>query len=364
MSSYDNKKSLLTKKNLSKLLLTMLLSTSLISMGINYKELFDNNIYDEDDNLVIDEDEYNKMLDELSIILDKDLTEDDLNYLLLYSVFSNNNLSDIEKDKIYNLITMIEDNPYIDKDVAYRDLSNLKIIYTNRGFDTEEDVIGRYNCNKDIIEIYEDNSNEDVLYHELIHCVYSNENTMNLPSFLVEGTTEILEKEYFSKDIYLEEDCYIYEVVLVKILCELTSPDCVLKAYSTGDINCISNEICKYSDFDLNEINKMLYSMDNLFKDNDKKFFDFEYSNTITFINSIYNNKKKDDNFDKINCKYLIDLFSNMSTSLRVFDYFNYLEKNGVSTKIYFNSSIKEDDYTYVDYKFNLDENEYKAYSK
>ena len=341
--------------------ISLLIASTLITLEANNELEFSNNIYDHDDNLKISNEEVDEMIDELSVELDKDLTNKDLDYLLLYSIFSNNNITKIDKNKIYNLIDLIDDNKYIDKDKAYRDLSLLKIEYRNREDNVEEYTSGRYLFPENIIEIYEDNSNNEVLYHEVIHCIFNNENNTNLPNYFIEGVTELLTDEYFNEIPYLENDSYIYEVVLTKLLCELTSVDKVMLTYSTGNINYITKELDEYSDSNIEEINDMFLSLDKIFVNDD---IDMDlYVKTFKLLDEVYKNKKGTNDFDDMNTKYLLNIFKDISSKNKYMTYLDNLENLGVSTKIYFNNKIKQEEYDYVNYDFSIDENN-KIYIK
>ena len=353
---------IMKKLKINKYLITILLTGSIVIIGSHIKELFDNNIYDEDDNLKISNDEVNNILDELSEELGKDLTEDDINYLMLYSVFTNSNLDSIDKSKLYNIIDLIEDNPYIDKDKVYKNLKNLKINYLTKDENINDNITGRYNYLNDSIEIYEDNIGNDVFYHEIIHCIFSNEKTLSLPTYLKEGMTELLVNEYFDKDSIVEENSYIYEILLVKLLSELTSPDIVLKTYSTGDKSELIKELSKNSKYKvkdveniLNNVDKMLYEKEEIDKD--------IYNELILLLNNAYENKKIDSDFDIDNTRYLIELFKGISTESRYLTYFENLTDRGVSNKIYFNNRLKKDSYTFSPYYFESGSAE-KAYFK
>lgn len=349
------------KTNKSIFLISLLIASIIITFEANNELLFSDNIYDSKDNLKVSEEEIDAMIDDLSVELDKDLTKEDIDYLLLYSILSNNNINEIDKKKIYHLISLIEDSKYIDKDKAYRDLSLLDIKYTNREDNVDNNTLARYKFPDNVIEIYEDTINNDILYHELIHCVFTNENTLKLPRFFSEGTTELLDNEYFSETPYLEDRNYIYEVILIKILCELTGEDNVMLAYSTGDINYITEEIDEYSNYDLEEINELFLNMDSIFVDEN---MDMDlYVKAFKLLDEVYKNKKGTNDFDSTNTKYLLNIFKDVSSKTKFLSYFNNLENLGVSTKIYFNSNIKKEEYDYVNYDSDLDEN-YKTYSK
>ena len=362
---YEEKRKYIKKKSkYIRFCLSILLSSLLIGIGSNARLFFDtnDNIYDKNDNLISSDEDIDLMLNELSSELNMNLSHDDLDYLMLYSVLSNNNLSRENKEKIYNLSKLINNNQFIDKDKAYRDLANLKIKYTNRDDKLDSSISGRYNYLNNTIEIYEDNYSNDVLYHELIHCLFNNENTKDLPNFFAEGTTELLENEFFSPSSYLEENSYIYEVILVKTLCELVGSNNVLIAYSTGNINYVTNELCNNSSYNLSDVNKIFNDIDNLFKEDniDKESF----NNAISLLNEVYNSKINDSNFDKVNCKYLINLLNGIASESKYVTYFYNLEKMGASSKLYFNKNTSSYNYSYVPYKYDLDKIKNKVYYK
>ena len=349
-SHVEKRKKLKKKIRIYKIILSLLLSSGAIAVGTNSNAIFDKNIYDESDNLIVSETEIDDMLNDLSIELNIKLSQDDLNYLMLYSIFSNKHLTEIDKDKVYKLMLLINDNKYLDKDKAYKNLTNLKIKYNERDKDLDNSVTGIYNNSKDTIEIYEDNRNNDVLYHELIHCLFSNENTENLPVFFSEGMAELLENEYFSEMPYLEESTYVYEVLMIKILCELTSSDNVLMAFSTGDINYITKDLSDNCSYNLEDVNRIFMNMDALFRNDSLSIDEDVFTETMNLLNEVYAKKIDNKNFDRNNCKYLINLFDGISYNSRYLVYFYNLEEIGVSTKIYFNSSIKDFNYSIVPY--------------
>lgn len=353
----------MSNKRLSRRLLVYILVLSSYIIGYNVYNNTDkitNNIYYEDDTFKIDEDEIEKMLDELSSELNRELTEDDINSLLLYAVYKNNNLKEEDKEKIYDLVDLINDNNYIDKDKAYRNLYKLKIYYLEKNNHIiDSNVQAQYSFPEDVIKVF-DNKMINI-YHELIHCIFYNETSEHLPNFFLEGMTQILTREYFSDIPYLETDTYIYESIISKILCELTSTDNVLKAFSSGDINFITSELVKDSSYSIEEINTIVKNIDKLFSTD--YFEENTYINTLNLFIDLYNHKKDDENFDNTQYLYLIDLFKRLDSDNRFYSYFDYMEKYGVSDKIYFNSKLKNKDISYLTYSFDLsDSMYYKVY--
>ena len=200
----------------------------------------------EDDKLVAG----NIKVEYLSSILEKKLgvTIDDENkdeYLLLDAVLKNRNLTEPEKAFCYKYIDMFLDNPYLNKEETYKSLLNFDISYKERPSNIEETVDGIYSSRFNI-EVYEEDNTNTVLAHELIHCIYHNGKTDSLPRFFREGMTELLNNEYFSENPFYELKYYPFETIAVKMLCEVTSPDIVLKAFSYGDMSYITKEMGKY----------------------------------------------------------------------------------------------------------------------
>ena len=348
--SEENKKKKNKTTNRRLMFITLLLTSILFTLEVKDELLFTDNIYDRDDNLKVNEDEMDEMISELSLELDKELTKEDIDTLLLYSIFSNNNINELDKKRLYDLMTLINDCNYIDNDKAYRDLSLLKIKYTKRRKGVSSNTLARYLFPENIIEIYDNNLNNDVLFHEIIHCIFNNEKTNKLPKYIIEGVTELLDNEYFSDKPYLETTSYVYELVLIKLLCELVGSDNVMLTYSRGDISYITNELEKNSSKDINYINDLFSKIDILFDDTieiDKSLFDELYG----LLKEVYKNKEYKGNFDNLNSRYLLDIFNGLSFEDRYFYYFDSLDKLGVSTKIYLNSNAKDKDYTFEVYR-------------
>lgn len=164
-------------------------------------------------------------------------------YALLYAVLENDCLTEEEKKVFYGFIDIIKDNPYIDREEAYRSLRNVDVLYKCRPYNFDKTVQGAYSHEYESIGIFEEDENNLILKHEGIHAIFCNDKTVNLPKYFKEGMTELLVNEYFENKPFVELVNYPFEIVGVKILCEVTSPDTVLKAFSTGNMDIIAQDM-------------------------------------------------------------------------------------------------------------------------
>lgn len=182
------------------------------------------------------------MENELGISIEEEYEDE---YALLSAIMNNDCLTDSEKDIFYGFIDIIKDNPYIDREEAYRSLRNVEVSYKCRPYMYDKSIQGVYSHELESIGVFEDDSDNSILIHEGIHCIFCNEKTKDLPKFFKEGMTELLANEYFDDKPFIELANYPFEVVAVKMLCEVTSPDVVLKAYSCGDMGVIAEDMNK-----------------------------------------------------------------------------------------------------------------------
>lgn len=159
-------------------------------------------------------------------------------------VHGNSHLDDDEKKLLLEFQQIIDDNPNLNQSDVYDNLSDVNIIYQSKEME-EDNVIGMYYPNKNQIRIFEDDWSHHTLIHELIHCIYSNEENRRLPVFFQEGVTELLADEYFSDNPFLEMDNYPFEVTMVKMLCEMVGEDIVLEVYTTGNEKLLIQELSK-----------------------------------------------------------------------------------------------------------------------
>ena len=296
----------------------------------------------EDDKLVAG----NIKVEYLSSILEKKLgvTIDDENkdeYLLLDAVVKNRNLTEQEKAFCYKYIDIFLDNPYLNKEAVYRNLLNLNISYKDRPSNIEETVDGIYSSRFNI-EVYEDNNSKSVLSHELIHCISHNSKSNSLPRFFREGMTELLNNEYFSENPFYELKYYPFETIAVKMLCEVTSPDTVLKAFSYGDISYITKEMEKYlgseektmETLDILSIILDMHNNGKLFNRSDED--ELEDKCLSNFRICIENKKDSDISSYKQNERLFECIFFN-------FMYEDYLSSGiGYNKKAYFSSKLKK----------------------
>lgn len=273
---------------------------------------------------------------------------DNMNYLLLNAIHCNENLTDDEKNFCCGFIDMFNDNPYLDKERVYHSLLNLDISYKNRPYIYDDSVEGVYIDKFKSIGIFVDDPDKAVLGHEVIHCICANDGC--LPTFFVEGMTELLANEYFSDSPFIEFKNYPFEIYAVKMLCDTAGSDVVLKAYTTGDMNLIYEALASYSGT-LDDAKKAIGIFEKLFlfldgKSENLNFNNDEMTNDLFFyLNNVANAKYGDNteefNFDRSSYYYNQILFLNIFDSKSKDAISADLEELGVFCKPYFSSKLK-----------------------
>lgn len=273
---------------------------------------------------------------------------DNMNYLLLNAIHCNDNLTDDEKEFCCGFIDMFNDNPYLDKERVYHSLLNLDISYKNRPYIYDDSVEGVYIDKFKSIGIFVDDPDKAVLGHEVIHCICANDGC--LPTFFVEGMTELLANEYFSESPFIEFKNYPFEIYAVKMLCDTAGSDVVLKAYTTGDMNLIYEALASYSGT-LDDAKKAIDIFEKLFlfldgKSENLNFNNDEMTNDLFFyLNNVANAKYGDNteefNFDRSSYYYNQILFLNIFDSKSKDAISADLEELGVFCKPYFSSKLK-----------------------
>ena len=273
---------------------------------------------------------------------------DNMNYLLLNAIHCNENLTDDEKDFCCGFIDMFNDNPYLDKERVYHSLLNLDISYKNRPYIYDDSVEGVYIDKFKSIGIFVDDPDKAVLGHEVIHCICANDGC--LPTFFVEGMTELLANEYFSESPFIEFKNYPFEIYAVKMLCDTAGSDVVLKAYTTGDMNLVYEALASYSGT-VDDAKKAIGIFEKLFlfldgKSENLNFNNDEMTNDLFFyLNNVANAKYGDNteefNFDRSSYYYNQILFLNIFDSKSKDAISADLEELGVFCKPYFSSKLK-----------------------
>ena len=273
---------------------------------------------------------------------------DNMNYLLLNAIHCNDNLTDDEKEFCCGFIDMFNDNPYLDKERVYHSLLNLDISYKNRPYIYDDSVEGVYIDKFKSIGIFVDDPDKAVLGHEVIHCICANDGC--LPTFFVEGMTELLANEYFSDSPFIEFKNYPFEIYAVKMLCDTAGSDVVLKAYTTGDMNLIYEALASYSGT-VEDAKKAIGIFEKLFlfldgKSENLNFNNDEMTNDLFFyLNNVANAKYGDNteefNFDRSSYYYNQILFLNIFDSKSKDAISADLEELGVFCKPYFSSKLK-----------------------
>lgn len=276
-------------------------------------------------------------------------TNDNDNFVILYAALKNEQLEPQEKMLLYDLSRLIDDNKYINRFSAFSNISNLDIEYVDRPAGVSDSILGVFDLKRCVISIYqpEDEANTEILIHEIIHAIFTNENTINLPTYLIEGCTELLANEYFARSPFAEFNTYPFEVTIVKMLCEMIGEDNVLKTYTTGDLNIIESELTKV--MDSKDVTVFMNDLNNIFSqfEDRQKINEESYNNIINFMDNYYLKKYTDyDKYDKyLYNRGIIELLNKESPYQ---DYFEYIRRNGTYEKAYFSTNMKK--------KFNKEE--------
>ncbi len=305
-----------------------------------------NNLY-RGTELIISDDKLEQIISNIEEEFEMDIPDyqyDD--YALLNSILENKNLTDEEKQIFSSISKMIEDNPYLDKEEAYNSLLQVKVCYTERPERVDPNTWGEYYYRLKKIFIYQEDEDYGVLKHEIIHCVYHNDTTSQLPNYFREGMTELLCNEYFSSDPYVEFNSYPFEILMVKMLCEVSSADTVLKAFSTGNMDIIAKEITQNTTFYTEEsVNSVLSSIERLMdlcNEQDKDLNQIDNYMMIVFscFEDVMSSKTEDDDRQQA-FDYYRKMFINVLDDNPIDAYAQDVSDTGVLEKAYFSSELK-----------------------
>ena len=316
------------------------------SLYVPEDRVFDTANLFSDNSLVIDSSTAESICCELENEFDIELDSENDNSLLLNAIYCNKNLSDEDKLFCIKYLDLFNDNPYLDKDRVYHSLLNLDISNKNRPPFYDDNVEGVYIDDLKSIGIFVNDTDETVKAHELIHCICANDG--ELPKFFSEGMTELLTNEYFTENHFLELDNYPFEVIAVKMLCDVTSADTVLKAFTLGDMSYIYESLSS-SYGSVEDAKKAITILDEAFsyRSEDEKEFNYTGDDVANYffgyLNGVVFNKHEEGSEERASFFYneilLLNLFEGNSFECFMKD----LEEYGVLCNAYFSSKLKED---------------------
>lgn len=288
--------------------------------------------------------EYNDDIDSNLTVLHALNDDFDSNLTVLRAIDNNNQLSPEEKNIIYSFQDMIMENPYLDREKAEESLSSLKVKYVQRDSKYSNSTLGVYDYKTNSVRMFTNKNKtpKRALAHEMMHSIYYNEKTAKLPSFLLEGMTQLLVDEYSSDVPCYEESTYPFEVTTVKILCEMLGKDELLRAYSTGDMTHLKEKLSL--SMGRKATDAFIANLDSIFKDYEKgKCVDQNrLSNVINYIDMYYI-KNEISNTEKLDAyNYYRGIMVNLSDDQPRISLNLYLSENGVYVKPYFSRKLLE----------------------
>ena len=323
------------------------ITNKIINKDVYFKLMNNSNIYN-NRNLLLSKEEEEQIENDINKINNIDTNEYNKKSLyLLKAIVDNKKLTDEEKDEVYKIIEIVDDNKYTNLELSYKRLRNLDIEYKQtRPFYVKEETLGSYYSLINQINIYEDNEKFNVKTHELIHSIYY-KNNETIPTYFKEGMTELLNNEYYSENPFYEDAIYIYEICYVKILCNLLGSDTILETYTKADINILIDELEKITK-DKFIASKIAYLDDKQFeKEKVNETDKINIKDTLNIIKELMNKKIKDtEEIDEDLIKSYESLYYNIGLYETCLEndyykhYINYIEKNGLDEKAYFNKEL------------------------
>ena len=313
------------------------------SRNMNMNNLFESNA------VIISDASAESICADIENVFDIEVDEENDNYLLLNAVMCNENLTFEQKNFCCEYIKLFNDNPYLDKERVYHSLLNVDISYKNRPHIYEDSVEGVYIGAYKSIGIFGKDEDNNTLAHELIHCICSNDG--NLPTFFIEGVTELLANEYFSDSPFIEFDNYPFEIYAVKMLCDAAGSDVVLKAFTTGDMMPIYESLASYYG-SVDDAKRAISIFDDLFLNlngdkTESEYTSDELSNDLfLYLHEVVTAKYGEDpekvNFDRSMFFYNEIMLLNVMQEEPMVALLENLEEYGVYCKPYFSSELKE----------------------
>ena len=274
-------------------------------------------------------------------------TDGNSDFTIFYAVMNNPYLTNEEKELLYSFSDLIRDNHYLDLNETYYTLENLKIEYVERDTTKYDEIIkGIFSNETKTISIFEPKeiASKEIIIHELIHSIFNNKGYTLLPEYFVEGVTELLSNEYFSKSPYFEANTYPFEIAMTKLLCEMTSSDTVMKAYANGTMDPIYQEISTV--MGIKSTSDFFKNINNMFKEykDEGRIKEDRLPEILLFMDSYYKYQYEKTNDATILDRYfyqkgIIELMTHENSFK---DYWMYLVENGVYQQPYFSSKLKE----------------------
>lgn len=315
-------------------------------------EIIDDNIYSRN-SFICTEDEKERIKCDLEERFGVTIT-DDSSYYLLHAVLNNPNLSEEEKEFFCGYVDLLNENPYLNREQAYRSLLNVKVDYTKRPRFIDEDVNGVYISKYESIGIFHDDTDRSTLAHEAVHCIYCNDETCKLPTYFKEGMTELLTNEYFSDYPYLETDTYPFEIAMIKMMCLATSSDCVLEAFSTGNMDVVAQKLAENTGFSFEDSSRVIEQIDDFFIKYRNGKLSSDRDKNIKLLNDfIYlfrlstENRYSPEDDERISYYYNELLFINVLDETPYESYIDDIIDYGVDPKAYFCRRLIADEEKY-----------------
>ena len=271
------------------------------------------------------------------------LVEEPTNEVVLTALNNNHTLTEEEKSLISSLENIISENPYLDTEKAEQQLSEIRIRYTNKDNQYSDNTVGVYDYNTNTINMFSDKDKtaKANLAHEVVHGIFHNEKTANIPEFIREGVTQELVDEYLSNVPSYEESTYPFEVTVVKMLCEMTDKDTVLKAYTTGDMRELKMKLSGV--MGANETEKFITNIENIFKTyhEGKEVSLEQLASVIKYADSYF--VENDSNIEKLEAySYYRGIIQQLGTKEPSVGLNMYLSEKGIYVKPYFSEKLKE----------------------
>lgn len=317
------------------------------SLYVPEDRVFDSSNLFSNNSVIVDSSTAESICCSLEDEFDIELDYENDNSLLLNAIYCNKNLSDDEKAFCIKYLELFDDNPYLDKDRVYHSLLNLDISNKNRPPYYDKNVEGVYIDDLKSIGIFVDDEDDTVKAHELIHCICANDG--ELPRFFREGVTELLTNEYFTENHFLELDNYPFEVIAVKMLCDATSSDTVLKAFTLGDMSYIYESLAS-SYGSVEDAKKVISILDESFSfRNNEEEGEFKYTveditnSLFSYLNGVVFNKYEEGSAERASFFYNEILLLNLFEGKPLTSLMDDLEEYGVLCNVYFSSKLKEE---------------------